>query len=72
MYQAAEGSDPSLIGGQATSSTGGIYSSWAEVTSDMSDPRYESDPAYRQSVTTNQGVAVTYNSTLWPPSGGLF
>tara|TARA_B100000497_G_scaffold114197_1_gene136613 strand:- start:6522 stop:7328 length:807 start_codon:yes stop_codon:yes gene_type:complete len=55
MYQSAEGSDPSLIGGQATSSTGGIYNSWAEVTSDMSDPRYESDPAYRQTVTNKLG-----------------
>jgi len=51
-YQAAEGVDPSLIGGQATNSTGGTYDSWAQVTSDMRDPRYESDPAYRQTVTS--------------------
>lgn len=49
-YQSVEGSDPSLIGGQSTSSTGGTYDSWAQVTSDMRDPRYESDPSYRQTV----------------------
>ena len=49
-YQAVEGSDPSLIGGQSTSSTGGNYSSWAEVTAAMKDTRYETDPAYRQQV----------------------
>jgi hypothetical protein len=51
-YQAAEGTDPSLIEGQSSNSTGGVYSSWAEVTMAMRDPRYQSDPAYRQSVTS--------------------
>jgi hypothetical protein len=51
-YQAAEGTDPSLLDGQSSNSTGGTYSSWAEVTSAMRDPRYKSDPAYRQSVTS--------------------
>ena len=50
-YQAAEGTDPSLIEGQSSNSSGGTYSSWAEVTSAMRDPRYKSDPADRQSVT---------------------
>lgn len=49
-YQSAEGTDPSLIEGQSSKSTGGNYGSWAEVTQAMSDPRYNSDPAYRQSV----------------------
>ena len=49
-YQSVEGSDPSLIGGQSTTSTGGNYSSWAEVTAAMKDTRYETDPAYRQQV----------------------
>lgn len=49
-YQTAEGVDPSLISGQAASSTGGSYSSWSEVTAAMKDSRYESDPAYRQQV----------------------
>lgn len=51
-YQTAEGTDPSLIEGQSSNSTGGVYSSWAEVTTAMRDPRYQSDPAYRQSVTS--------------------
>lgn len=51
-YQAAEGSDPALIAGQSAPSSGGNYSSWSEVTQAMRDPRYKSDPAYRQSVTS--------------------
>lgn len=54
-YQAAEGVDPDLIGGQSTNSTGGTYDSWAQVTQDMKDSRYESDPAYRQQVQTKLG-----------------
>jgi len=50
-YQANEGTDPSLIEGQSSNSSGGVYSSWSEVTAAMRDPRYKSDPAYRQSVT---------------------
>lgn len=49
-YQTVEGADPSLLGGQSTSSSGGTYSSWAEVTNAMRDSRYESDPSYRQQV----------------------
>jgi hypothetical protein len=55
QYQTAEGADPSLIGGQSTTSTGGNYSSWAEVTTAMRDSRYESDPAYRQQVSAKLG-----------------
>ena len=55
QYQAAEGADPSLIGGQSTTSTGGNYSSWAEATAAMRDSRYESDPAYRQQVSAKLG-----------------
>ena len=50
-YQTVEGTDPSLIGGQSANATGGTYESWAQVTTAMKDPRYESDPAYRQQVT---------------------
>lgn len=52
QYQSAEGSEPSLIteGQTATSSTGGTFGSWAEVTQAMQDARYESDVAYRQQV----------------------
>lgn len=51
-YQAVEGADPSLIGGQSSNTTGGTYGSWAEVTAAMRDSRYNSDPAYRQQVST--------------------
>ena len=54
-YQTAEGSDPALIAGQSAPSTGGNYSSWAEVTTAMRDPRYARDPAYRQSVADKLG-----------------
>lgn len=55
-YQAAEGSDPSLLTqGQSTNSTGGVFNSWAEVNSAMSDARYESDVAYRQQVAAKLG-----------------
>lgn len=54
-YQTVEGSDPSFLGGQSTTSTGGTYGSWAEVTAAMRDSRYESDPAYRQDVSTKLG-----------------
>jgi len=54
-YQAVEGSDPALLSGQSAPSTGGTYSSWSEVTAAMRDPRYTSDPAYRQSVATKLG-----------------
>ena len=54
-YQSVEGSDPSLIEGQSSNSTGGTYGSWAEVTAAMRDSRYDSDPAYRQQVTSKLG-----------------
>lgn len=53
QYQSAEGTTPKLVSEtQATSSTGGVFGSWAEVTRAMSDSRYETDKAYRQQVTT--------------------
>lgn len=50
-YQAAEGVEPSFLDGRTATTTGGGYESWAEVTTAMRDSRYESDPAYRQTVT---------------------
>lgn len=50
-YQAAEGTDPTLLSeGQSSNSAGGVFNSWAEVTAAMQDTRYESDVAYRQKV----------------------
>jgi len=55
-YQAAEGTDPTLVSeGQSSNSAGGVFNSWAEVTSAMNDIRYESDFAYRQQVATKLG-----------------
>ena len=70
-YQTVEGADPTLVAGQSTSSSGGTYSSWAEVTTAMKDPRYESDPAYRQQV-ANKLDRSNVQQSLWPPSGGFF
>lgn len=51
-YGAANGSRPGRVisGGNGTNAVNG-YTSWAEVTSAMADPRYSTDPAYRQQVT---------------------
>lgn len=55
-YQAAEGTDPTLLSeGQSSNSTGGVFNSWAEVTAAMNDTRYESDVAYRQKVSAKLG-----------------
>ena len=55
-YQAAEGTDPTLVSeGQSSNSAGGVYGSWAEVTAAMNDTRYESDVAYRQQVSAKIG-----------------
>ena len=55
-YQAAEGTDPTLLSeGQSSNSTGGVFNSWAEVTASMNDTRYESDVAYRQKVSAKLG-----------------
>ena len=49
-YQAANGSEPSLVQGKATPVAEQGYSSWAEVTEAMADPRYSKDPAYQAAV----------------------
>lgn len=55
-YQAAEGTDPTLLSeGQSSNSTGGVFNSWAEVTAAMNDTRYESDVAYRQKLSAKLG-----------------
>lgn len=50
-YQAAEGSTPQLLQGDASqTSTGGAFSSVAEMSAAMRDPRYTNDANYRQQV----------------------
>lgn len=48
-YRDATGSDGDLVQGKPPSS-GGTFRSQSEVVQAMSDPRYDSDPAYRQDV----------------------
>lgn len=50
QYQASEGVTPQLLGGDNSTSVGGRFGSWNEVTTAMRDPRYDTDMAYRQQV----------------------
>lgn len=54
-FDAAEGSEPSLTGGNTTATDGAVFESWAQVTKAMSDPLYHSDPAYRDKVANKLG-----------------
>lgn len=49
-YRSVEGSSPKLMQGNAVPSTSGAFQSVAELTAAMRDPRYNADPAYRQTV----------------------
>lgn len=62
-YRDAEGVEPALVGGRASSSSGadgGSFASAAEMTRAMSDPRYGKDPAYTREVERKTG-----NSTFF-------
>jgi len=50
-YTGAEGKEPSLIGGNDGAPVASGFQSWQQVTTAMNDPRYQSDPAYRDEVT---------------------
>ena len=49
-YEAVNGSDPKLVEGKASATGADGYKSWAEVTTAMSDDRYQKDPAYQNMV----------------------
>ena len=49
QYRSDVGQEPNFITGEVSNSAG-AFQSVAELTRAMSDPRYEADPAYRQSV----------------------
>ena len=49
-YENAVGVDGELLTGTASSTPQDVFRSQAEVVQAMSDPRYDSDPAYRQDV----------------------
>jgi len=60
-YRAAMGSDPTLVTGDGNSApTGKSYASRAEMTADMKDARYRTDPAFRKMVEEKVG-----NSSIW-------
>lgn len=50
MYTDAKGIDSNLITGKSPKATKDTFRSQAEVVRAMNDPRYETDPAYRQDV----------------------
>ena len=49
-YKDAVGSEGDLITGKAPSNVGSTFQSQPEVVAAMSDPRYDSDPAYRRQI----------------------
>lgn len=50
MYEKANGKSPSLVSGKSTNSPSEGYSSPAQMTADMRDPKYALDPAFRETV----------------------
>ena len=51
QYQIANGSTPNLMQGSTGGSGSGAYKSLAQMSEAMRDPRYNSDPAFREEVT---------------------
>ena len=49
-YNDANGYEGRMLQGKAPSSSGEVYRSQAELVAAMGDPRYDTDPAYRQDV----------------------
>lgn len=49
-YRSESGTEPNLVEGEVSDVSVGSFQSLAEITSAMSDPRYENDPAYRDQV----------------------
>jgi hypothetical protein len=49
-YRSEVGTEPNLVEGTTSATSGGRFESAAEVTAAMRDPRYQNDPAYRQRV----------------------
>lgn len=54
-YVRANGEVPNLIEGNASASGADVYESTAQVTKDISDPRYKTDPAFRKKVEQKLG-----------------
>ncbi|MBN9348932.1 MAG: hypothetical protein J0I48_22480 [Devosia sp.] len=54
-FTAAGGTEPKLLGGGSEPDGGDVFTSRAQVTSAMRDPRYAKDPAYRAEVQAKLG-----------------
>lgn len=59
-FQAAEGVSPNLVEGNAGTPSTGAYQSRSEMTADMKNPKYKTDPAFRKMV--EQKIA---KSDIW-------
>ena len=57
QYVAANGSNPSLVKGNAANSTTNGFQSWQQVSEAMRNPKYANDPAYRQEVSNRLAVS---------------
>lgn len=62
QYQESEGVEPSLVRGEGSPRSTGVqpFKSSTEVTEAMSDPRYKTDPAYRQKVADRLAVSEVF------------
>lgn len=49
-YQQANGKQAKFVQGEQPSKVGSVFNSSAEITRAMSDPRYKTDPAYRDEI----------------------
>ena len=50
QYENTNGYEGRMLTGKATATAGDVYRSQQQLVQAMSDPRYDSDPAYRQEV----------------------
>ena len=61
-YRAINGTQPNLVGGRPSESMD-TYQSWAQVTTDMKNPAYSKDPAYRAQVERKLGRSKNIQSS---------
>lgn len=59
-YEAANGSEPTLLNGQTASAGAAGFQSIAQMTAAMSDPRYAADPAYRAEIEGRIAVTTAF------------
>lgn len=59
-YEAAVGKAPALIGGTPPVNVGAGYESRAQMTADMKNPLYQTDPAYRAKVEARVAVTTAF------------